>query len=106
MAVFVVAYQVSRRAHPGLSDQLMRLGAVRAIESVWLLEWHGTAAQVRDLLSPHMGNSDHPIFVAELTGRAMWAGSGMMPPSPTWLLQRIRRLDPAAQSVGDENEGA
>ena len=104
MAVFVVAYDVPRRAHPGLSDQLTRLGAVRAMASVWLLDWHGTAAQVRDLLST--SNSDHFIFVAELTDNAMWAGSGMMPPSPTWLLQRVRRLDPRARSASSDDDGA
>jgi hypothetical protein len=89
VAVFVVTYDLRSpgRDYTALWDQLRKVGAVRALESVWLLETSQSATEVRDALISWMDANDR-LLVVEITAHAAWAGTLMMNPSGEWLLRK------------------
>ena len=70
MAVYVVTYDLRNESgtqdYEVLWQELKRLDAHRALDSVWLVNINGTAKQVHDHIKRFVDNDDR-LWVSELT---------------------------------------
>lgn len=75
MAAFIVSYDLRKegRNYQALYDRLEQWGAIRILESVWLIRWETESSGIRDDLKKHIDSND-ALFVAKLNGQAAWAG--------------------------------
>ena len=56
------------------------------VRGSWVVESRFSAAQVRDLLKPHIVSGKDRVFVARFTRN--WAGTGMGEGFPEWMNRR------------------
>jgi hypothetical protein len=89
MAIYVISYDLKQpgRNYEPLWQALRNANAVRALESLWLVEVNQTASQLREALSSFMDSNDR-VFVAEITISAAWAMRNGIVPAATWLQQK------------------
>jgi hypothetical protein len=74
MARYQVSYDLRKqRNYDELYKALEAYGAIRILESDWLLQSTQTTGQIRDSLARHI-DGDDALFVAALTGGAAWQG--------------------------------
>lgn len=67
MTSYIISYDlIKRKDYQTLWDELDRLKAHRALESVWLLNVNNTAKQILDHFQTFI-DADDRFFVAELT---------------------------------------
>lgn len=89
MALFVISYDLHKqRTYPPVWGLLESWGAVRLLESLWLLNTGASAAQVRDDLM-RVVDSDDSIAVIELKHGAYWAGLRMKEAGLGWLRKNL-----------------
>jgi len=82
MAKFLVVYDLRNpgKDYRNLHVALESLPHFHAQQSLWFVQWSGTAPALRDKLALHIDNNDI-LFVAQLD---MWA-SFNMPAAGNWL---------------------
>ncbi len=56
------------------------------VRGSWIVESRFSAAQIRDLLKPHIVSGKDRVFVSRFTRN--WAGSGMGEGFPEWMNRR------------------
>lgn len=73
--------------YPDLERAIKALGNwSNRIRGTWIVESRFTAAQIRDLLKPHIVNGTDRLFVGRLG--ANWAGTGMGTGFQEWMNRR------------------
>lgn len=75
------------RNYQPLYDMLNNGGAVRALQSLWLIDDPNNSATVRDTLRSVLDENDG-LLVTEITNNN-WAGSWLLPGAAEWLLARF-----------------
>lgn len=89
MAHFMISYDLhNRRNYQPLWDQLNYWGAVRLLESVWVVSLTGTAIQARQTLQK-VTDDDDSIAVIELKPGSMWGTFNGKPAGVAWLKKNI-----------------
>lgn len=88
MAWFVVSYDLRKqRNYQPLYDKFAEWGAVRALESFWLVDVTGRAEHVRDALRALI-DSDDGLLVVELKPNFDWALLRTLNGASDWLKSR------------------
>ena len=91
MSYFLVTYDLVHHAsesdYESLLDELRRLGAQRAQDSVWLVDWDGTAAELFDHLQPHLHAKDDRLLVLQYFKNSTWK-SDSFKGTNAWLTTR------------------
>ncbi len=86
---YMVSYdQHHDRNYQPVWDQLRRWNAKRVLESVWFVESHLTAGQIRDQLQQTTRNEDS-LVVVQLSPNANWATYRAQTEGVTWLQKNI-----------------
>ncbi|MEV4934573.1 hypothetical protein [Sphingobium sp. LSP13-1-1.1] len=89
MAHFMISYDLHNgRNYQPLWNQLQHWGAVRLLESLWIVSLTGTAIQVRDVLNT-VTDSDDSVAVIEVKTGSMWATRNCKAPGVEWLKKNI-----------------
>lgn len=89
MAYFVISYDLhNQRNYEPVWNLLDSWGAVRLLESLWLLDTEASAKEVRDGLK-HIVDDDDSIVAIELKTGSLWAGQKAKPEGINWLRQNI-----------------
>ena len=91
MALFAISYDLHwRRDYVPLWNALSSWGAVKVLESLWLLNINSNVAEIRDAL---LGLVDHDdsILVIELQPGSAWGSARAKEPGVTWLQNNLRR---------------
>lgn len=89
MAHFVVSYDLHKqRTYQPVWDRLERWGAVRLLESVWVVSLNAKASEVRDSLKEVIDNDDS-IAVVELISGSGWASLRAKQAGVDWLRANI-----------------
>jgi hypothetical protein len=87
--MFVVSLELNARPADQYADLERAIKALgnwsNRMRGTWFVECRFNAAQIRDLLKPHLGAGDR-LFVARMTQN--WAGTGMGEGFPEWLKRR------------------
>ena len=87
MATFVASYDLRKnRSYEPLWTRLGEWGAVRALESLWLISADTTAAAIRDDLVRYI-DADDGLVVARLSGEAAW--HLLLPGADRFLLRQF-----------------
>ena len=76
MASYLIGYDLNRpgQNYPELFTAIKAIGLWwHCLDSTWIVKTDKSAIQIRDVLQPHIDNSDE-LLVARLTGEAAWAG--------------------------------
>jgi hypothetical protein len=90
MAHFGISYDLhNRRTYEPLWRLLESWGAVRLLESYWIVTLPNTAAQVRDALQKVV-DSDDSLAIVELKAGSDWACRLAKPDGVAWLRKNIR----------------
>ena len=85
MAHFIISYDLRKqRNYQPLWDKLNSWGAVRLLESLWVVSMNSTAAAIRDALKSVVDDDDG-IAVLEFTARTMWACFKAKDAGVNWL---------------------
>lgn len=63
------------RDYTTLIAQIKKLGAIRPLESMWLVKTSSTPEQIRDFLKQYMDANDR-LFVTKCGSPAAWVGMG------------------------------
>ena len=76
MGLFSVTYDLRKpgQNYDGLIERLRQIGAIRPLESYWVLQSERSAAAIRDDLARYIDANDR-LMVAGLTGEAAWTNS-------------------------------
>ena len=89
MAHFVISYDLHKqRTYQPVWDRLEEWGAVRLLESLWVVTLNNTATQVRDALKDVI-DSDDSIAVVELQRGSGWAALRSNKGGTDWLRANI-----------------
>jgi hypothetical protein len=89
MGHLLVTYDLhNQRSYPPIQEKLESWGAVRLLESVWLVSLDITAAQVRDALKAVVDAHD-AVAVLELKGGSGWASLRVREAGLNWLRRNI-----------------
>jgi hypothetical protein len=89
MSNYIVSYDLHHQRHyPPLWELLEALGAVRLLESLWVVTTSLTAAQLRDALQRVIDNDDSTAVV-ELKQGSWWANRLAKPEGVQWLQRNI-----------------
>lgn len=89
MAHFIVSYDLhNQRTYPPVWERLEEWGAVRLLESLWLVTLDNTAGQVRDALKDVV-DTDDSIAVVELKKGSGWATLRVKKDGTDWLRTNI-----------------
>lgn len=89
MAHFMTSYDLhNQRTYEPVWDKLESWGAVRILESMWLVTLNNTAAQVRDALKAVV-DTDDSIVVIELKTGSMWGTVNGKKAGVDWLKRNI-----------------
>ena len=90
MAHFTVSYDLhNQRTYEPVWRLLESWGAVRLLESLWLVTLASTASQVRDALQ-RVVDSDDSVAVLELQVGSDWACVRAKPDGVAWLRKNIK----------------
>ncbi len=89
MAIHSVSYDLHKvRDYKSLWGALEKLGAVRVLESQWLVSANQSAASLRDSLQTQVDNDDS-IVVLELDSAKGWATRHAKSDGVAWLKKHI-----------------
>jgi hypothetical protein len=89
MPLYLISYDLHReRDYPRLYEALDYLSAVKLLESVWLADLTGPAAEICRLLSAHI-DADDSLAIIELAPGIQWSAIRPEPAGGAWLLQRF-----------------
>lgn len=89
MAHFVVSYDLHKqRTYQAVWDLLESWGAVRLLESMWLVSLNNAASEVRDALKGAIDNDDS-TSVLELKPGSDWAATRAQKAGVKWLKENI-----------------
>jgi hypothetical protein len=88
-AHYLISYDLRApgRNYDGLYEALAAAKAVRALESVWLLDDPKQGAEVRDALRTHLDANDGVIVIG--IGSSNWATYFAKPGAAEWLTARF-----------------
>jgi hypothetical protein len=90
MAHFAVSYDLhNQRTYTPVWNLLRSWGAVRLLESLWLVTLNSTAGQVRDALQ-RAADADDSVAVIELKTGSDWACVRAKSAGIEWLRTNIR----------------
>lgn len=86
MTVFVLSYDLHQpgRDYPKLWSELVRVGGIGILRSVWLVDVAQTAPQVRAAVESWMDANDS-VGVFEIGGRGDWAVANVTQSAIGWL---------------------
>jgi hypothetical protein len=85
MARFIVSYDLrNHRNYPPVWDLLKSLGAVRLLESLWVMNSTATAEQIRNAVR-RVVDKDDGVVVIELTLPFPWATFNALSGGQAWL---------------------
>lgn len=88
--MYLIVLELNGRApgdYPELERAIKALGNwSNRLKSAWIVESRFSAAQIRDLLKPHIVAGQDRIFVARFTQN--WAGTNMGAGFPEWMNRR------------------
>ena len=91
MAHFVISYDLHKqRTYETVWELLESWGAVRLLESLWVVSLNNTAGQVRDALNEAI-DADDSTAVIELKAGSGWATMRARTAGVEWLKANIRR---------------
>src|SRR5437870_9763921 len=94
--MYIVLLELNGRPatdYPDLERAIKALGNwSNRVRGSWIVESRFSAAQVRDLLKPHIVSGQDRVFVARFTRN--WAGTGMGEGFPEWMNRR--QFEPVA----------
>ncbi len=89
VALYVISYDQHRdKDYTPLWNKLAQLGAVRVLESVWLLDLQQTAVALRDILKGVTKNEDSLLVIQVFTNSA-WATLQVQTAGSNWLESHI-----------------
>lgn len=89
MACYIISYDLhNQRNYEPVWDLLKHWGAVRLLESLWVLTTNSTAIALRDALKGVM-DSDDSCAVVELKPGSHWACQRARDAGVAWLRQNI-----------------
>jgi CRISPR/Cas system-associated endoribonuclease Cas2 len=89
MSKFIISYDLHNvRTYPPVWAKLEAWGAVRLLESVWLVSLNNTAEQVREALRQAADNDDS-IAVVELKEGSNWSTFNARPDGVQWMKTNI-----------------
>lgn len=89
MAHFVVSYDLHKqRTYEPVWERLESWGAVRLLESLWLVSLNNTASDLRDSLKEVM-DADDSAAVIELKTGSDWATRCALRPGTDWLKNNL-----------------
>jgi hypothetical protein len=89
MACYAVTYDLRKqRNYQPLWNLLKSWGAVRLLESFWLLHSGASVAQIRDALAAVV-DGDDGIAVIEVKAPSLWATWNAIPLGVAWLKRFI-----------------
>lgn len=89
MAHFMISYDLhNQRTYEPVWKKLGSWGAVRLLESMWLVTLNNTALEVRDALKAVI-DADDSIAVIELEPSAMWGTWNAKKDGVDWLKKNI-----------------
>jgi hypothetical protein len=90
MAHLMVSYDLhNTRTYEPVWEKLESWGAVRLLESLWVVTLNASAGQVRDALQAVV-DGDDSIAVIELKEGSFWAVLRAKADGVTWLRDKIR----------------
>lgn len=91
MAHYVISYDLhNQRTYQPVWNLLNRWGAVRLLESLWVVTSEAQAGALRDALVQVIDNDDS-VAVIELTPGAHWASVRAQQAGVDWLTRNIHR---------------
>ncbi|MFA4975834.1 MAG: CRISPR-associated protein Cas2 [Thermodesulfovibrionales bacterium] len=76
MKTYLITYDLNRpgQKYNELYEAIKKIGTWwHCLDSNWIVKSNSSAAQIRDLLTPHMDSND-ALLVAHLSGEAAWKG--------------------------------
>jgi hypothetical protein len=89
MSDFIVSYDLHQQRHyPPVWNLLEAMGAVRLLESLWVVSTNLTAMQIRDALQQVIDNDDSTAVI-ELKPGSWWANRLAKPQGVQWLQRKI-----------------
>jgi hypothetical protein len=90
MRLYAVSYDVHEdRNYQLLIEGLRKVGAVKLLESLWLIAVNDGAGDVTDWMRS-LANKDDPVVVIELQPGSSWWSVGAKPDGTAWLTRNIR----------------
>ena len=89
MAHFMISYDLhNQRTYEPVWKKLESWGAVRLLESLWVVTLNNTAIEVRDAVKA-VTDSDDSIAVVELKSGSMWGTVNAKADGVEWLKKNI-----------------
>jgi hypothetical protein len=89
MALYVISYDQHRdKDYTPIWNYLDKLGAVRVLESLWILESNSSASDLRNALRTATNDEDS-IFVIQVFTNSGWAAYNIRPEGSGWLTRYI-----------------
>jgi len=90
MRLYAVSYDVHEdRNYQLLIEGLRKVGAVKLLESLWLIAVNDGAGDVTDWMRS-LANKDDPVVVIELKPGSSWSSVGAKRDGTAWLTRNIR----------------
>lgn len=91
MAHYIISYDLHReRSYGPVWSLLESLGAVRLLESLWVVTSPYGVGDLREAIRQAM-DQDDAVAVVELKPGSEWASFNARQPGVDWLTQNIRR---------------
>lgn len=91
MKNYIISYDLhDQRHYQPVWDLLNRIGAVRLLESLWMVTTAHGSAQLRDALRATADNDDS-FVVIELIAGAEWSAWSAKSAGANWLTANVRR---------------
>lgn len=91
MAHFIISYDLHYQRHyQPVWDLLKSWGAVRLLESLWVVTRNDSVGTLRDALK-NVADSDDSVAVIELKPGSEWASQNARQEGIDWLSRNIRR---------------
>lgn len=89
MAHYIASYDLHNQRHyEPVWEALRKMGAVRLLESLWVLTSNLSAEDVRNKIKA-AADSDDSVAVIELKRGSLWATDGAQGAGVEWLKQNI-----------------
>lgn len=89
MAHFLISYDLhSSRTYQPVWNELEGWGAVRLLESLWVVSLNNTAVEIRDALKAVI-DGDDSVAVVELQPGSQWATQRSSDLGTAWLRKNI-----------------
>ena len=89
MGLYIASYDLhNQRTYQPVWDKLGSWGAVRLLESLWLVKSALTASEIRDALQA-VADSDDSVAVVELKAGCYWSATRAKQAGVDWLKKHI-----------------